>query len=442
MLSLLGACGGGGGKSGPTPTPTPGGPSTPTPTPVPTPPPDPFTIAAAVPDGGPPGVAFGTGRFLVAYSDVGGRSAPDLYGLRLTDEGVIIDREPLLLSQVGDDPFLDPADAFYSSSAIAFDGTRFGVFFFGGGTVSGVEGLPGEVLDFVPVTPSGDVLGPATQLAARETFSMVATSIAPPVAAAGASGRFVDLFQNLQLTGGPPSVFGGTLISVLGSFVSVVDGAVQTAGVGDITPDVPPPVGEIVASASAPGVATSGTTTLGAWVETRSPVAMPSPTIALRGALMVPDGDPELLSFSSVEPGSQGAAVATDGTDFLLVWTSATAEGPMTLTEVRAVRYRPGTGVLDPDGGFLVAAGPGAKNLGGVAFGDGVYLVVWTENDDSVWACGVLPDGTVQGAFAIGGGPGNEASVAFGRERFLVVFNRDAGDSTVDVMGTFVAAAR
>ena len=163
VIALAAAVAGcGGGSSGgpvatPTPTRTPSTTTTPrgTPTPAPTPTstptatvlPNPFPIVTAIAPGANPAVGYGDGRYLTTFSLIDVHSRRDLFGVRLAPNGAAIDADPVLLSDLGGDSYLDPNQVSYGSGAIGFDGSAFGVFFHGVGTLRQV-GPPGEIIGF------------------------------------------------------------------------------------------------------------------------------------------------------------------------------------------------------------------------------------------------------------------------------------------------------
>lgn len=384
----------------------------------------------AVPDL-PVGIARGAGAGLVAWSALAGRAEPDVVGVRLDAGGNVVDASPLLLSDLGNAPFLDAASAEYQSPGIAYDGSVFGVFYAGSGTVAQF-GAPGQVIAFTAVPPDGGAIVPATQLASQATVGMVANFLTPPIAAADAAGSFVGVFQNVLQGIQTPK-----LPSVLADVVTVRDGTVSTQPPVTLL-DARPPFQGVIPTGSAPGAAGNHAAVLGAWIQTLTDIATQQSTATVSGALLSPSADPTPVTIGSARVGAAGVAVASDGGDFLVAWTSPTADGG-SLVEVRASRYRAGTGPLDPDGGLVVAAGPGVKSLGGAAFDGAAYLVVWEENG-SVRGARVATDGTSEAPFTIDAGPAGTPAVAC-EAGCLTVFVRPAGDAG-DVVARRVDAER
>ena len=103
--------------------------------------------------------------------------------------------------------------------------------------------------------------------------------------------------------------------------------------------------------------------------------------------------------------------------------------------ELRAVPYAPG-GAPQPGGRFVVAPGATAKDLGGVGFAGGSWLVAWIE--------GTVLRGALIGAtdtvepIELDPGPVASAALASDGARVLVVLDRPGSDGSSDVLGRFV----
>jgi len=372
-------------------------------------------------------VGFGGDRYLVTFAEPVDRSESDVVGLRLTAEGQVLDTAPFLLSDFGSDPFLGEG-ADYFPGGIASDDTSFGVFLFGSGTIS--QGPPGEVVGFVSVPTEGAPALPATAVDEQFSFSMAQTSLQPPIAVTTNGTRFLGVYQRILTLVGSFSVS-----QVFGQIVTVTDEGVQAQPAGPFSGI---PVDGMLTSGSTPGVAISDSFTLIAWVETSAPEESPSDVSTdLRGVLLTPN-EATFVTLSDTEAGSQNAAVASDGTSFLVVWTATTASDPALLSELRAVRFTPG-GSAEPAVGFLIDGGDAAKGLGGIAFADGVYLVTWIE-DGAVRGARLGTAGDDAEVLTIDPGPATSVALATDGARFLAVFDRADGTTSSDLLGTFVAA--
>jgi hypothetical protein len=116
--------------------------------------------------------------------------------------------------------------------------------------------------------------------------------------------------------------------------------------------------------------------------------------------------------------------VASDGQDFLAVWTDVGAD-PDSPERVRAARFTPLGTVLDP-GGFNV--GEPRSFEPAVAFGSGYYLVVWRNEDRRIRAARVGRDGNLPDTVPIVlpdlPDGGRSPAVAYGDSLFLVAWYR------------------
>jgi hypothetical protein len=441
------ACGGGGGDGHPTPTPgvatrtpgaTPTGGATATPGPTPTAVPNPFTIAAAVAPGSHPAVAFGAGRYLTTFSLPGDGVRRALYGVRLDAGGGALDDTPVLLSDLGGTPFLAPAEASYDGAAIGYDGATFGVFFRGSGSVGTDPGFPGQMVGFASVPPAGPPLRPAVEVDTQASFGMAQTAITGVTGASSFAVGLVGLYARQSGMVGFPFTVGqldrvtvvvdGGAVDVRGPFV--LGGGSRTR--------------ILIDSAGGGGIASNGTDAFVAWGQVELDVAPPAPHVmsaTVEGALLTPLGH-TTVTLAETTTTTGRTAVASDGLEFLVVWSAAISDDASSTTRLRAIRYRPASGedpeIVAPPGGFVVADGTSAKRLEGVAFAGGTYLVAWLE-DGVLHGARIAEDGTTPAPFVIDPGPVDDAALTSDGERFLIVLDKPTG-ATSDLLGLFVPA--
>ena len=422
LLTLLGCGGDGNGGPAPTPTPTPVASATPQPTPTIA---EAFTIADDLL--GPVAVraAAAGDRYLVSFSVPVAAGGSEVAGVRLDANGTVLDDPPLALSDLGDAPFLAPG-ATYLPGGIASATSGFGAFLVGYGNVA--AGPPGQIVGFVGVPASGPPALPATAIDEQMTFSMAQTSLAGPVAATSNRTRFLGAYQQIL------SLVGSFTVSrVIGQIVTTPPVAAQE--IGPFSGIAPPPDG-LITSGSAPGVATrdDGATLL-AWVEVVAPETMPSDTTMRLQGVVLTEAASTPVTLAATETGADGVAVASNGTSFLVVWATPGQAEPPATGELRAVRYAPG-GEPQPGGGFVVATGATAKDLVGVVFAGGSWLVAWIE--------GTVLRGALIGAtdtvepIELDPGPVASAALASDGARVLVVLDRPGSDGSSDVLGRFV----
>ncbi|MBY0279890.1 hypothetical protein K2Z84_31525 [Candidatus Binatia bacterium] len=433
VLVALSGCGGSGGDAGgPTPTPV----ATPTAAPTPSASPSPFVIVAGVAGDTFPEVAFAADRYLATFSQPGPGGGRDVYGVRFASSSGVLDAEPLLLSDL-DPGVSDLAGASYEGSSVA-GGAGFGVFFAGYGSLSD-SGVPAQVVGFSSVPPSGPPIRPATLVDSQISFSMVQTSITGVTAATGSGQRSTGLYGR------------GTTAAFQPIFIGQVDGADVLAGDGAVTVDDTYVLGAggvvdgVLHSAGNGSIASAGPIQLAVWFDAAIDTSRPAPpmvrTITLAGAQRTPAGViPLTLADVPDEPG--GTAVGSDGAAFLVAWSVATVSTNPP-NEIRALRYRAGDdgapGSVDPPGGFLVADGPSAKTVVGVAHAAGTWLVAWL--DEGILHGARIPaDGTTVAPFTIFPDNVNAAALTTDGARFLVVAEHPT-EPSIDLIGFFVPAA-
>lgn len=336
----------------PTPTPTSSGGATPTPTPVPT---ASVRVVDLVPRIGRNrsfDVGGANAGFLVAYEDDAG-PASTIRGLRLGADGTPLGDDFLVSVAQGGGYLGNPS---WTSPAVGFDGTRHAVVYAGSGTVQG--SVPGAAITVVQVGVDGSV-GLATDLAETAELGTCQSSVVPPPAISGSSVTSFAAIWPLE-----EGCAGGPVLDRLGGAFAVVQGAGFA-----VVPTEPllPPVGEQTVVSSAASVATSGATTLGVWTEMAEGSAAVSVAVAL-----LANGSTQRVLLASAGGGLVRPSLASDGADYLVVWQSAP-------NAISGARFRPGTGPLDGDAGFVIVQASG-KTLGEprVAFADDRYLVAWT----------------------------------------------------------------
>lgn len=361
----------------PTPTPTSSGGATPTPTPVPT---ASVRVVDLVPRIGSNlsfDVGGGNRGFLVAWED-DTAPASSIRGLRLGADGTPID-DAFLVSVVQSAGYL--GNPSWTSPAVGFDGSLYGVVYAGTGTVQG--SIPGAAITAVQVGTDGSVGLPA-DLAETAQIGTCESSVVPPPAIAGSSATSFAAIWPLE-----EGCAGGPVLDRLDGAFAVVQS--QGFAVSEID-GLLPPVGDETVVSSAAAVASSGATTFGAWTE----MAEGSTAVNVEVAALTTGGAQRAL-LASAGGGLVRPAIASDGSDYLVVWQSA----PSTIS---GARFRPGTRPLDGASGFVIAQAAG-KTLGEprVAFADGRYLVAWTANPGEAGTIGnpdlraveVTPQGAV-----------------------------------------------
>lgn len=186
-----------------------------------------------------------------------------------------------------------------------------------------------------------------------------------------------------------------------------------------------------------PAVASDGTNHLVVWRDTRSGVDISGARVTSAGTVLDPDGIPITTAGGT----QQHAAVAFDGTNFLVVWEDC-RNGPY--TDVYAARVNPAGDVLDPDGIAVSTAGYDQLRPK-VAFGGQSFLVTWQDGRTAAnyhtYAARVTTGGNVLDPAGLSLSTSLDdqklPAVAFGGAYYLVAWtdSRRLGD---DIYGTRV----
>ena len=197
------------------------------------------------------------------------------------------------------------------------------------------------------------------------------------------------------------------------------------------------------------GIAFNGTNFLVAWWrDVSAPQTFPQNVVEARTVSRTGDLGSVVTVSSLMSPNGNTASVASDGTNFLVVWDPDMGPGPTeSISRETHGRVVTGTGgLLGPE--FTIAGAPGKYQNPFASYGGGSYLVTWTDMTDrsnmDVSARFVSPSGTPTGsAFAITSCPGTQviSPVVFGGGKFLVAWIDGADPATGsggDVLGTFV----
>ena len=398
-----------------------------TPTPVPT---GSFEIAADVISGSDLALASDGTSWIAAFSAIGSRGKADVFTVPVSSDGSVPDAAPILISDVARLPssVFNAAQATYSSPAITFDGGDYALVFFG----AGGSGDTGD-------DPPGGQMVFATGIS---TAGEVNTRISSPVENVSIGTAQPALFEPLGAAAADDSAF--VLFSVGSLMYCFVPGCRVSVGAVLVSFATDPPQNDVPFDLAGPGlsnpfglplsgpaIAWQGSHALAAWgeVEVRGGMAQ---EMVVKGALLAPRQEPEGVLIASSDALVDATAVAVGDGQYLVVWRRE--------QELRARLFRPGTGPLGPDDGFVVAAGPGTKRLGGTAFAQGVYLVVWTEEDGRVFVAHISADGNVKSTVEFGDGASGGSAVASNGSTFLVAYLRGGGESgnTANLVGAFV----
>ena len=187
----------------------------------------------------------------------------------------------------------------------------------------------------------------------------------------------------------------------------------------------------------------------------RSRVGLTVPASVLRDATYPLTVDPTVSpEYPASDPvtvaaigGQADAAVAFDGTNYLVAWADGRG-GPDAGSDIFGTRVSKAGTVLDPLG-IPISTAPGGQQSAAVAFDGTNYLVTWSSaqspSSDSVSGTRVSKAGTVLDAngipIATGSQSGTVPAVAFDGTNYLVVWSDGPASSPTDIYGARVSKA-
>jgi phosphoribosylformylglycinamidine (FGAM) synthase PurS component len=316
---------------------------------------EPFLISQEVQNQNSAALAFDGTNYLVVWQDErSGTSTSDIYGARVTPEGVVLDTAGLVISQ---------AVSSQNSPALAFDGESYLVVW---------EDLRGGVdLDIYAtrVTPQGTVL---------DTSGI-------PVSTASHDQRMAAL------------AFDGT--NYLAAWSDERNGTDYDIYCARVTQQgtVLDPGGLVVSQAANrqryPALAFGGANWLVAWDDGRADLRS-----NIYGARVTPQGavlEPTGLLVDQAAHGQYFPALASDGEDFLVVWQD---DRNSSLVDIYGARVTSQGAVLDPSG-FVISKAARIQRYPVVSFNGTNFLVAWEDfrNDTNylIYCARVTPEGTV-----------------------------------------------
>jgi hypothetical protein len=397
---------------------------------------DAFLIRHAMNSGEHPRVAFNGSQYLAVWND--SRSPSGIYGARVEPDGTVVDPNGIYLSAG-------------SMATVGCDGTNCLVVWQdyrnGNSDVYGVrvdkDGLPLDgtgLADGIAVTKAtGADQAPAVAWSGSNYTVTWATPTGISAARVAASGGVLDNTPvGVCVTcGAPQPSFDGTNTMIAFSKASTASGArlAQNGTLLDSTP--------LTLSTTLTGVGAV------AWGGTRHLLVAPqcvqeggAPACHLYGVRVAADGTPTdtvpLLLTRSANF-QDAPAVASDGTNYLVVWVDAragTSKWQIWGTIVSSTGE-----ILKPSGiGIWTNQNYWSPNLPAVAFGGTRYLVAWNTGSDihgaRVSTTGILYDGNpIQISQATG--TRKNPSIAFNGTHWLVAWE-DNRSGAYDIYGTRV----
>ena len=337
-----------------------------------------------------PAVASDGDNYLVVFGRAGSGASYDLYGTRVSPDGVVVDSEGIPISTQAGNQF---------RPNLAFDGTNY--------LVVWDDARSGDIdLYGARVSSGGSVLDPGGFPVSSEPDTQ------DQVALAFDGTNYVVVWQDFRSSSEHDDVYGAR--------VSPAGEVLDPSGislVGAVNPE------------AAPAIGFDGTNYLVVWDDTRRDQAPD-----LYGARVSQSG--QLLDGSGFEIASandeRAPTVAFNGTNYLVTWEEDHVFSGEHSVWISAARVSPQGEVLDP-GGFTVSNQAWYQFRPFVASDGADFLVAWARSPDrsgvarDVWSARVSAGGVVldPNAILICQVPGNEdpSAVSFDGTNYLVVWD-------------------
>ncbi|MCY1075747.1 hypothetical protein [Archangium lansingense] len=362
-----------------------------------------LVIAAAAGAQRSPRVASRYGSSLVVWEDSRQGSDTDIYGARVTQQGVVLDASALVISSAPNSQYAPVVAASPNEFLVVWEELG-----------SGEWNLQGTRVMY-----DGSVQAPAIVVSAA-----AGTQSSPAVATNG--NEFLVVWSN-QRMGDPETDIQGALVRM-----------------GSVSPPVELSLDEGSASAANEGnvkVASNGADYLLVWEPQRSSTAhICAARVSSTGEVLDPSG----ITLSSAGSWQRTPAVASDGVDWLVVWVDDRSGD---LPDIYGTRVSSTGEVLDPLG-VAIRATAASESAPAVASNGNGYLVVWSApgSDGSMDVLGarVTSQGQVldTSALSVAIAPRGQAApqVASNGADYLVVWVDGRQGIHPDIYGTRVTA--
>ncbi|MEO0069545.1 MAG: hypothetical protein ABIK18_01970, partial [candidate division WOR-3 bacterium] len=345
-----------------------------------------------------PAVCFDGTNYLVVWQDKRGGNYEDIYGARVTPDGVVLDTQGIPIST---------APYYQGYPAVSFDGTNYFVVW--QDTRNGNRDIYGA-----RVAPDGVVLDTAGIAISTASGSQDSPSVAFD------GTNYLVVWEDWRNSGGP-DIYGARVAP---------DGVVfDTAGIAISTAS---------GNQGSPSVAFDGTNYFVVWQDTRNG------NRDIYGARVAPDGvvlDTAGITISTVPQDKWFPAVCSDGTIYLVVWDDQrnTRQYP----EIYGARVAP-DGVVFDTAGFIVSTAVNQEKYPAVCSDGTDYLMVWEDNRRKEWdiyGARVTSEGVVldPAGFAISTAGNSQTSPAlsFDGTNYLVAW-QDTRNGNWDIYGARV----
>ena len=351
-----------------------------------------------------PAIGFGGGCFLVAWENLRmGDYKDSIVGVRVSPDGTVLDSTGILISRAVQDQY---------SPAAAFDGTNFLVVWEDGRSVNGHD------IYGARVTPEGAVLDPAGFVISQADRDQSS----PAVAFDGSN--FLVVWHDYR----------NFFVDIYGARVTSGGAVLDTQGIA---------ISQAECDKYYPAVGFDGANYLVVWDDIRG-----GSSSDIYGARVTPEGVVLDSSGIAVARGAQyetAPAVEFGGSSYLVVWQDDRAGYEQ--DDIYGARITPAGAVLDSAGIAISAAAHG--QVAPAVSSDGAnFLVVWQDLrsgvDSDIYGTRVTTGGVVlDTGIVISAGVGDQRlpAAAFDGADFLVAWQDSRAGSEWDIYGARVTPA-
>lgn len=333
-----------------------------------------------------PSIAFDGTNYMIVWQEWRSGSAWDICCARVNQSGAVLDPNGILVATGMD---------WQESPSIAFGGTNYLVVW-----------QADENIVCSRVHQNGNVLDPGGIPGSTATDDQVNPSVV------FTGNNYLVVWQDARNGGPYHADIYGARVSQAGAVLDPTGIAISTAA----------------ASQGSPSASFDGTNIFVAWGDTRSGIS-----VDIYGARVDQSGnvlDPSGIAISVAAYSERSPALAYGGTNHLVVWEDfRNASRP----DIYCARVHQNGNVLDSMG-IAVSIGANAQTYPAIAFDNTNYLIVWSDNCNSltwdIYAARVDQSGVVLDAASIFVSMGMQLpaspSVAFDGTNYLIVWERDS----------------
>ena len=372
---------------------------------------DPDGIAISIAQGNQqtPAIAFDGRNFFVVWRDSRNEWSTsdvdrDIYGARVTQEGVVLDTEGIAIATDG---------PYHYDPVIAFDGTNY--------LIAWTDGRNGPLFNSdiygVQIADTGELLDSDGLLISAAANHQISPSVAFD------GSNYLIVWQDYR--NDSYDIYGSRVTST--GAVLDPNGILISATINDET---------------TPDVAFDGTNYLVVWQDGRN-----ASRNDVYGARITSAGtvlDPSGIAISIASNSQEFPSIAFDGTNYLVVWVNYRSDIGCYIG-VDGARISPAGVVLDSNGIAISSARIGSESPA-IVFGGENYFVAWQNSTDMPSMSGAIsgsrinPSGEVLDPNGIAIGAGEWPSIAFDGANYLVVWSAQKNLAPRNIYGAMISS--